>query len=110
MKICIQNSTLSCEETVKLLGIEIDYQLNFDIHISSQNEVLFPALSRKKTISVQKCQAKGQKLKLLRMKVWNIVNLLNLSKYRPKRLSIKHVTIVRMISRSISFAICLWSS
>ena len=35
MKICIQNSTLSCEETVKLLGIEIDYQLNFDIHISS---------------------------------------------------------------------------
>jgi hypothetical protein len=44
-----------------------------------QNEVLFPALSRKKTISVQKCQAKGQKLKLLRMKVWNIVNLLNLA-------------------------------
>jgi hypothetical protein len=35
MKICIQNSTLSCEETVKLLGIEIDYQLNVDIHISS---------------------------------------------------------------------------
>jgi hypothetical protein len=35
MKICIQNSTLSCEETIKLLGIEIDYQLNFDIHISS---------------------------------------------------------------------------
>ena len=35
MKIYIQNSTLSCEETVKLLGIEIDYQLNFDIHISS---------------------------------------------------------------------------
>jgi hypothetical protein len=35
MKICIQNSTLSCEETVKLLGIEIDYQLNFDIHVSS---------------------------------------------------------------------------
>jgi hypothetical protein len=39
-------------------------------------------------VSVQKCQAKGQKLKLLKMKVWNIVNLLNLSKYRPKRLSI----------------------
>jgi hypothetical protein len=35
MKICIQNSTLSCEETEKLLGIEIDYQLNFDTHISS---------------------------------------------------------------------------
>jgi hypothetical protein len=29
-KICIQNSTLSCEETIKLLGID---------------EVLFPALS-----------------------------------------------------------------
>ena len=35
MKICIQNSTLSCEEAVILLEIEIDYQLNFDIHISS---------------------------------------------------------------------------
>ena len=35
MKICIQNSTLTCEETVNLLGIEIDYQLNFDIHIIS---------------------------------------------------------------------------
>jgi hypothetical protein len=35
LKICLQNSTLSCEETVKLLGIEIDYQLNVDIHISS---------------------------------------------------------------------------
>ena len=35
MKICIQNSILSCEETVKRLGIEIYYQLNFDIHISS---------------------------------------------------------------------------
>jgi hypothetical protein len=33
-------------------------------------------------VSVQKCQAKGQKLKLLRMKVWNIVNLLNLSKHQ----------------------------
>jgi hypothetical protein len=29
------NSIDSFEETVKLLGIEIDYQLNFDIHISS---------------------------------------------------------------------------
>jgi hypothetical protein len=35
MKMCIQNSTLLCEERVKLLGIEIDYQLNFDIDISS---------------------------------------------------------------------------
>ena len=51
-----------------------------------QSEVLFSNFFE--FLSVQKCQAKGQKLKLLRMKVWNIVNLLNLSKYRPKRLSI----------------------
>jgi hypothetical protein len=38
MKICVQNSTLSCEETVKLLGIEIDYQLNFDI--MQNNDIL----------------------------------------------------------------------
>ena len=31
----IQNSNLTCEKTVKLLGIEIDYQVNFDVHISS---------------------------------------------------------------------------
>ena len=31
----IQNSDLTCEKTVKVLGIEIDYQLNFDAHISS---------------------------------------------------------------------------
>ena len=31
----IQNSDLSCEKTVKLLGIEIDYELNFDVHVSS---------------------------------------------------------------------------
>lgn len=31
--ICIQNTTLSCESIVKLLGIDIDYQLNFDTHI-----------------------------------------------------------------------------
>ena len=29
----IKNSDLSCEATVKLLGIDIDYQLNFYIHI-----------------------------------------------------------------------------
>jgi hypothetical protein len=38
MKICIQNSTLSWEETVKLLGIEIDYQLNIDIHIKVETQ------------------------------------------------------------------------
>jgi hypothetical protein len=30
--------------------------------------------------SVQKCQTKGQKLKLLRIKVWKIVSLFNLFK------------------------------
>jgi hypothetical protein len=31
----IQNSNLSCETVVKLLGIDIDYLLNFDLHISN---------------------------------------------------------------------------
>ena len=31
----ISNSGIKCEELVKLLGIDIDYQLNFDQHISS---------------------------------------------------------------------------
>jgi hypothetical protein len=31
----IQNVELTCEDSVKLLGIEIDYQLNFDTHIST---------------------------------------------------------------------------
>ena len=31
----IQNFDLTCESTVKLLGIDIDYQLNFDAHIST---------------------------------------------------------------------------
>jgi hypothetical protein len=31
----IQNFDLACESTVKLLGIDIDYQLNFDAHIST---------------------------------------------------------------------------
>jgi hypothetical protein len=31
----IQNFNLTCESTVKLLGIDIDYQLNFDAHIST---------------------------------------------------------------------------
>jgi hypothetical protein len=31
----IQNSDLTCEKTVKLLGIEIDYQLNYAAHVSS---------------------------------------------------------------------------
>ena len=31
----IQQNVLTCEETVKLLGIDIDYQLKFDEHISN---------------------------------------------------------------------------
>ena len=31
----IQNFDLTCESTVKLLGIDIDYQLNFYAHIST---------------------------------------------------------------------------
>ena len=31
----IQNFELTCKDSVKLLGIEIDYQLNFDTHIST---------------------------------------------------------------------------
>ena len=31
----IQNFELTCEDSVKLIGIEIDYQLNFDTHIST---------------------------------------------------------------------------
>ena len=30
----ISNSEIKCEEVVKLLGIGIDYQLNFDHHVS----------------------------------------------------------------------------
>jgi hypothetical protein len=36
----IQNFELTCEDSVKLLGIEIDYQLNFDTHISARKAPL----------------------------------------------------------------------
>jgi hypothetical protein len=78
----IQNFDLNtCESTVKLLGIDIDYQLNVDAHISTicrkvsqQLNILRGALSCTfsnffEFLSVQKCQAKGQKLKLLGIKV-----------------------------------------
>jgi hypothetical protein len=35
MTINIQNFELTCEDSVKLLGNEIDYQLNFDTHTST---------------------------------------------------------------------------
>ena len=31
----ISDFEIKCEEAVKLLGVDIDYQLNFDQHISS---------------------------------------------------------------------------
>ena len=31
----ISDSEIKCEEVVKLLGVDIDYKLNFDQHISS---------------------------------------------------------------------------
>ena len=30
----IQDNTVKCEDSVKLLGVTIDYMLNFDLHIS----------------------------------------------------------------------------
>jgi hypothetical protein len=59
----IQNSDLTCEQTVKLLGIEMDYQLNFDARALSCTFSSFFEF-----FSVQKCHVKGQKLKLLRIK------------------------------------------
>ena len=41
----IQQNTLSCEETVKLLGIDIDYQLKFYEHISNLCRKASPQLN-----------------------------------------------------------------
>jgi hypothetical protein len=95
----IESANISCDEVVKLLGIDIDYQLNFDTHIknicrkASQqlsvlkrivffcffltkiNNITIIHLIKRKALSCifssfivfafeQKCQAKGQKLKL----------------------------------------------
>ena len=30
MSFCVTDSTILCEETVKFLGVELDYQLNFN--------------------------------------------------------------------------------
>ena len=35
MVLKISDSEIKCEEVVKLHGVDIDYQLNFDQHISS---------------------------------------------------------------------------
>ena len=31
----IDNNNIKCDESVKLLGVTIDFQLNFDLHISN---------------------------------------------------------------------------
>jgi UDP-N-acetyl-D-mannosaminuronic acid transferase (WecB/TagA/CpsF family) len=61
---------------VKLLGIDIDYQLNFNYHIknicrkASQRKALVWIFSNLEVLLLlQKCHAKGQKLKLDKMKV-----------------------------------------
>ena len=31
----LDNNVINCEESVKLLGVTVDFRLNFDIHISN---------------------------------------------------------------------------
>ena len=33
--ITVSDTQINCEDVVKLLGVDIDYQLNFDQHISN---------------------------------------------------------------------------
>jgi hypothetical protein len=54
----IQNSDLTCEKTVQLLGIEIDYQLNFDAHVSSICRKAFTAIKCFKTFGLSFEQTK----------------------------------------------------
>jgi hypothetical protein len=51
-----------------------DYNSSYDNLLKSTFSIFL------EFFSVQKCQAKGQKLKLLRIKVWKIVSLFNLFK------------------------------
>ena len=41
----IESANISCDEVVKLLGIDIDYQLNFDKHIKNICRKASPQLS-----------------------------------------------------------------
>jgi hypothetical protein len=75
----IESAEITCDEVVKLLGIDIDYQLNFNYHIknicrkaSQQLNVVSAFLSNSNLeglLLLQKCHAKGQKLELDKMKV-----------------------------------------
>ena len=35
LTITVSNTQINCEDLVKLLGVDINYQLNFDQHISN---------------------------------------------------------------------------
>jgi hypothetical protein len=81
----IDSAEITCDEVVKLLGIDIDYQLNFNYHIKNICRKASQQLNALKRIGckalawifsnlevlllLQKCHAKGQKLKLDKMKV-----------------------------------------
>jgi hypothetical protein len=65
----IDSAEITCDEVVKLLGIDIDYQLitrKALAWIFSNLEVL---------LLLQKCHAKGQKFKLDKMKVPILISL-----------------------------------
>ena len=47
----------------------------------------------------QKCQTKGQKLKLDNIKEWQIVSLLSLDKKQPIRFKIVHLIAVKLYDR-----------
>ena len=34
MSFCVADSTIPCEETVKFLGVKLDYKLNFNVKVS----------------------------------------------------------------------------
>jgi hypothetical protein len=77
----IQNFDLTCESTEKLLGIDIDYQLNFDAHISTICRKASQQLSILKRLgeflSTFTC-----KIKILNMNGWIFV--INFSAYSQK--------------------------
>jgi hypothetical protein len=50
----IESANISCDEVVKLLGIDIDYQLNFDKHIKNICRKASQQLSVLKCIGLSK--------------------------------------------------------
>ena len=35
ISLCVENFTVKCQKEIKLLGVTVDYKMNFDIHIST---------------------------------------------------------------------------